>query len=334
MIFMKRAFTLIAVIVFCVMALSAANTVPPDTLATRMWRQVTAFPQEKLYAQTDRSEYTCGDTIWVRHHITDATTLVPSHASRYVYVELVNPFGQLVCRQMMRQDANGDIYGYMPTAFDLPAGLYTLRAYTRFMATTTPEYVFERQVRILSSIYNPVRIAANGKGATVRLSFTEPKSGKPIQGGNVKVSSADGQMAFTGNTDKGVSLHAMDIGSNRSCLLVEVGNYSEFVTINGDGIDLQLMPEGGQLVMGQRCRVAYKTVAEDGLGIDMKATVTDDKGNVVTKSGVAHRGMGMFYITPQPGRTYKVTCVAADGQTAVAKMPEAKTGARQTTAPA
>ncbi len=327
MIFMKRGFVLIAVIVFWALAATAANTVPPDTLAARMWRQVIAFPQEKLYAQTDRCEYTCGDTIWVRHHIADATTLVPSHASRYVYVELVNPFGQLVCRQMMRQDAGGDVYGYVPTAFDLPAGLYTLRAYTRYMAATTPEYVFERPVRMLSSVYNLVRIAASGKGGTVRLSFTDPKSGKPIHGGSVRVSSADGEVAFTGSPDKGVSLHAVDMGANRSCLLVEVGNYSEFVTIDKDGIDLQLMPEGGQLVMGQRCRVAYKTVAEDGLGIDMKATVTDDMGNVVAESGATHRGMGMFYITTQPGRTYKVTCVAAGGQTAVAKLPEAKAGA-------
>lgn len=326
--FMKRAFVLIAVVVFGVMAALAANTVPPDTLASRMWRQVMAFPQEKLYAQTDRSEYTCGDTIWVRHHIVDATTLVPSYASRYVYVELVNPLGQFVCRQMMRQDACGDVYGYVPTAFDLPAGLYTLRAYTRYMAVTTPDYVFERPVRMLSSVYDPVRIAATCKGGMVRLSFTEPKSGKPVLGGSVRVSSADGEVAITGSSDKGVSLHAVDMGANRGCLLVEMGNYSEFVTIDNAGIDLQLMPEGGQLVMGRRCRVAYKTVAKDGLGIDMKATVTDDMGNVVAESGATHRGMGMFYITAQPGRTYKVTCVAADGQTAVAKMPEAKTGAR------
>ena len=75
---MKNSLVLI-VVVFWVLAVPAANTVPPDTLAARMWRQVMAFPQEKLYAQTDRAEYTCGD-----------------------------------------------IYGYVPTSFDLPAGLYTL----------------------------------------------------------------------------------------------------------------------------------------------------------------------------------------------------------------
>lgn len=94
---MKKSLVLIVVIVFVVLAVPAANTVHPDTLAARMWRQVMAFPQEKLYAQTDRSEYTCGDTIWVRYHIADATTGLPSYASRYVYVELIVPAYRVFC---------------------------------------------------------------------------------------------------------------------------------------------------------------------------------------------------------------------------------------------
>lgn len=84
-------------ILLAVVASSAlAQTVSSDTIATRLWRQVNAFPQEKLYTQTDRAEYTCGDTIWMRHHVVDALTGMPSYASRYVYVELVNPMGSLV----------------------------------------------------------------------------------------------------------------------------------------------------------------------------------------------------------------------------------------------
>ncbi len=322
---MKKAIILTAMFIMLGLK-SSAVTIQNDTLAARMWRQVMAFPQEKLYAQTDRSEYTSGDTIWVRHHIANATTLVPTHESRYVYVELIDPFGKLVCRQMMRQDTEGNVYGYIPTDIEQPAGLYTLRAYTRYMAETTPDYLFERPVRLLSTINNSVRITASNHGGTVKLLFSNPSSGKEIHNGNVRISSASGEMTFTGNTDKGISLHAADMGNNRSCLLVEIGNYKEYVQINQKGIDLQLMPEGGQLIMGQRCRVAYKTVADNGLGIDMKATVTDDRGNVVAKSEVTHRGMGMFYITAQPGLTYKVTCVSADGRTAFAQMPKASTG--------
>lgn len=304
---------------------SVAQSLCSDTIANRMWRQLSVFPQEKLYAQTDRAEYTCGDTIWVRHHVVDALTGMPSHVSRYVYVELINPLGKLVGRYMMRQNEQGNVYAYIPTDFDMPSGTYMFRAYTRYMSRTTPEYLFERTVRFRSAIENSVRITADSRNGKVRLSFINPKTGRSIHNGSVKVSSADGEIVTTGNTDEGVRLHMADIGRNRCCLLVEVGNYREFVPVRHGRIDLQLMPEGGNLIMGQRCRVAYKTVADNGLGIDMHAVVTDDSGNVVAESGSTHLGMGMFYFTPQKGRVYKVSCRSVGGQTAEALLPEAKT---------
>lgn len=70
-------------LLLAVVASSAlAQTVSSDTIATRLWRQVNAFPQEKLYTQTDRAEYTCGDTIWMRHHVVDALTGVPCQPIR------------------------------------------------------------------------------------------------------------------------------------------------------------------------------------------------------------------------------------------------------------
>lgn len=322
---MKRKLIISILFALYGFTVSVAQSLCSDTIANRMWRQLSVFPQEKLYAQTDRAEYTCGDTIWVRHHVVDALTGMPSHVSRYVYVELINPLGKLVGRYMMRQNEQGNVYGYIPTDFDMPSGTYMFRAYTRYMSRTTPEYLFERTVRFRSAIENSVRITADSRNGKVRLSFINPKTGRSIHNGSVKVSSADGEIVTTGNTDEGVRLHMADIGRNRCCLLVEVGNYREFVPVRHGRIDLQLMPEGGNLIMGQRCRVAYKTVADNGLGIDMHAVVTDDSGNVVAESGSTHLGMGMFYFTPQKGRVYKVSCRSVGGQTAEALLPEAKT---------
>lgn len=313
-------------LLLAVVASSAlAQTVSSATIATRLWRQVNAFSQEKLYTQTDRAEYTCGDTIWMRHHVVDALTGMPSYASRYVYVELVNPMGSIVSRVMMSQDENGAIYGYMPTTTDMPSGQYMLRAYTRYMAGTTPDYLFIRSVRLRSVMENSVNITSHYGKSTVSLSFANPQTGKPIHKAGVKVSSADGDMAFTGNSDDGIRMHTLDIGSKQRCLLVEVGNYKEYVPLVRERIDLQLMPEGGHLVAGQRCRVAYKAVDATGLGIYVKATVTDELGNVVAESKAAHCGMGFFYITAQPEHSYKITCIAADGRQTSAVLPKVHT---------
>ena len=320
----RRLFILIVLFISYGFAIVSACETQPDTIATRLWRQVNAFPQEKLYTQTDRAEYTCGDTIWIRHHVVDALTGVPSYASRYVYVELVNPMGSLVNRVMMRQDENGAIYGYMPTTTDMPSGQYMLRAYTRYMAGTTPDYLFQRPLHLLSPMRNSVKIIPALDGGTMRMTFVDPNTGKAIQNGSIKVTNAEGDVAFTGNTAKGVRIHTLDIGSKQQCLLVRVGNYEEFVPVVRQRIDLQLMPEGGHTVVGQRCRVAYKAVSQNGIGIDMKAVVIDGRGDTVAVSERTHRGMGMFYITPESDHSYKVMCTASDGCTATATLPKAE----------
>ena len=132
---------------FCVLA-SHSATLHPDTIAARIWRQLALMPQEKLYTQTDRPSYTPGDTIWVRHHIAEETTGIPALASRYVYVELIGPEGNVVSRIMMRQEPHGAIYGYVPTTAGMACGDYILRAYTRYMADTSPAYIFCRWIRL------------------------------------------------------------------------------------------------------------------------------------------------------------------------------------------
>ena len=306
----------------CVMCLSA-RTITSDTIANRLWQQVVSFPQEKLYTQIDRAEYVIGDTIWMRHHVVDALTGLPSLVSRYVYVELVNPFGCLVQRVMMRQDAHGAIYGYIPTSSTMPSGQYLLRAYTRYMADATPQYLFTRPLKLRNIMEGSVKITTTYRGGMLELSFADPKSGAKIRNGSVKITSSQGDVAFTGSTDKTINIHSIDVGRRQRCLLVEVGNYQEYIPISRESVDIQLMPEGGHLVMGKQCRVAYKVLASTGLGLDMSAVVTDDNGTVVAENHNVHCGMGVFSITPQVGHSYKMACMSADGQSAEAALPKA-----------
>lgn len=103
-------------------------------------QQMSHFPQEKLYLQTDRGIYMSGETLWFRTHLVDALMLKQANASRYVYVELVNPLGNLVERVKIRPDSLGCFYGHIPLGEDLPEGNYSLRAYTWFMQNIGEEY--------------------------------------------------------------------------------------------------------------------------------------------------------------------------------------------------
>lgn len=69
--------------------------IEPDSLARRLEYQAWIYPQEKLYVSTDKDVYTAGDTIRFRAFLVDAVKLTQkTDGSKYVYVELKNPFGE------------------------------------------------------------------------------------------------------------------------------------------------------------------------------------------------------------------------------------------------
>ena len=87
--------------------------------------------------------------------------------------------------------------------------------------------------------------------------------------------------------------------------------------------DLQFFPEGGALVAGIRSKVAFKALASNGLGIDFKGSVADDKGTIVSQVAPSHLGMGYFYLEPQEGKTYTADITYTDGSTAKVNLPAA-----------
>ena len=110
-------------------------------------QQIDRYPQEKLHVTTDKEDYILGDTIWLRVHSVDAATHQPVGASRYVYVELRTPDGDLQRRiKLLNRD---DAYsGYFPTQGLEREGDYTLTAYTMYMRNQGPDYFFKKQIAL------------------------------------------------------------------------------------------------------------------------------------------------------------------------------------------
>lgn len=87
--------------------------------------------------------------------------------------------------------------------------------------------------------------------------------------------------------------------------------------------DVQFLPEGGNFVAGNYSKVAFKTIGPDGLGKEIKGTITDNDGAEVTTFTSAHLGMGAFYIVPHAGVTYKANITYEDGTTGTVELPKA-----------
>ncbi|MDR2919979.1 MAG: hypothetical protein LBV72_11525 [Tannerella sp.] len=72
--------------------------------------------------------------------------------------------------------------------------------------------------------------------------------------------------------------------------------------------DIQFLPEGGQILEGTACYVAFKAIDENGLGISVKGEIVDDEDNSITSFESNNLGMGVFYLTTTPGKEYYARC--------------------------
>ena len=137
---MKKIGKYLLVLLGLVVSISARSQNP-------FQQQIERYPQEKLHVTTDKEDYILGDTIWLRVHCVDAATHRPVGASRYVYVELRTPDGDLQRRiKLLNRD---DVYsGYFPTQGLEHEGDYTLTAYTMYMRNQGPDYFFKKQIAL------------------------------------------------------------------------------------------------------------------------------------------------------------------------------------------
>ncbi len=106
---------------------------------------------EKLYLQTDKPYYSAGEQIWFKGYLRNAITHAPLDFSNFIYVELSKRTGHLVTRVKVKRDSTG-FNGYITLDPKLDAGDYTLRGYTRWMAAKEPDFLFSKNIAIVSPI--------------------------------------------------------------------------------------------------------------------------------------------------------------------------------------
>jgi len=141
----KKA-ALLSLSVFLSLNLFGQETIA-NRLASLFEQQLKVFPQEKIYLHTDKPYYISGEQIWFRAYLVDAATHIPVFASRYIYVELINPLDTVVARVKI-QHTDSVYCGHIDIPPDLSEGDYTLRAYTNFMQSLDENYWYAKNIHI------------------------------------------------------------------------------------------------------------------------------------------------------------------------------------------
>ena len=287
-----------------------------DMISERLALQRYNFPQEKLHITTDKSRYMAGDTIWLRAFVVNAATHEPVDASKYCYVELLNPFDSLESRIKIKEK-NGVLQGYLALPPQLPEGTYTLAAYTMFMQSLDEGYFFKKRIEVMSA-------------HSTRSSIVCDVERDPKNPGRVRVTAhyldlhtrAEKEYRLMNYITTDQRIHQRSLGKSPvtfslneketrdGMMRVEFDEFSKYVPLPLDEnqAEVRFFPEGGYLVPGARNHVSVKALFPNGGDATATGRVLDGVGNEVATFTTGHAGIGEFYFEPQAGVNYRAMC--------------------------
>lgn len=285
-----------------------------------------AAHKEKIYIQTSHVFFKQGETLFFKIYAVSAKDQTPATLSNVVYVELINPSGNVL--QKFNYKINN---GYAEGTYDFNeqavGGIYKIRAYTTWMRNENEPTFFTKELtlqkviapRILMKLDFPEK--GYGAGSEVTADFSMRNlNDKPIKfyPGRFVVSLAGQELQadnFKSDHEGKAKIKfrlPADLKTNDGLLNVTINydSYTEAISrsipIVLNKIDLQFMPEGGTLVDGIATNIAFKALNENGKAADIKGEVWDNNGNRITSFESYHFGMGKFLFTPEKGKIYRV----------------------------
>jgi len=274
-------------------------------------------PVEKVYVQTDKSNYSFGDTIRMKCYLLSGDYQSPSHVSGILYAELNDESGKYA-KRIMLPVSEGLAWADMALdTADVKPGNYTLRVYTNWMRNFGEDYIFKKQITVFRYQGNPLLVRTFFKqtastvegelllgqldGRLQAFKDVEVKlmNGKKNLSRNKLITGADGRLKLNFALPDGtepLSIKAKTAGGAELTVPVALNR--------AENTDVQFMPEGGVLVAGIQSKVGVKAIDEDGKGLNVSGKLMNSKGEEVAVINTTHKGMGNFKFTPQPGETY------------------------------
>jgi flagellar hook assembly protein FlgD len=353
--FKKFTAILFSLIAVCLSASAQSDTVSVKTIVTKTVKYNNEYPFEKVYLHFDKPYYAVGDTIWFKAYLTTDVTInddmtrnkhLPSTLSKVVYVDVISSKDSVVQRLKLPV-TDGMAYGDVKLLKEnYREGNYHIQAYTNWMRNFDPAYYFTKTIPLGTivdkNVFNTIALSGELKNNTAKVDAIihyYTTDGRDYAGRKVtwRAQNSDDETLGKGKgtTDaKGninISFTTNKTSTLSTALLVAGIDINNNTITNSYSLknivaplDVQFFPEGGELLNGVKSKVAFKAVKPDGLGANVKGTVTDNSGTVVATITTQHLGMGVFEFTPVAGKTYKAAIVFAEGAQTTYDLPQAK----------
>ena len=223
-------------------------------------------PQEKVYLHFDNMGYFENETLWFKAYVTRTDNGRLSDLSKVLYVELLNPRGDVLQTLKYPIDSLGMSHGEMKLDTIMGAGLYEVRAYTRYMTNWGTNAVFSRVIPVWK---------------------------KPKQEGD-----------YSDLTITPIPYHER-VPNRRDpleTLYVQAVAEEIYTDRLAKTISVQFYPEGGDLIVGKKCRVAMLAVDDNGNPYEGQGFVMNAAGDVLVNVQTDTLGRGLFELVPDTGK--------------------------------
>ena len=234
-------------------------------------------PQEKVYLHFDNMGYFENETMWFKAYVVRTDNGRATDLSKVLYVELLNPSGDVIKTRKYPIDSLGVSHGDMKLDTLLGSGFYEVRAYTRYMTNWGTNAVFSRVFPIFK------KPAREGEYADLTIQTKLYADRDPNNR----------------TTDDSIYQKAIDEGIYTHELMKT--------------ISVQFYPEGGNLVVGKRSRVAMLAVDDNGRPHQGEGFVMNERGDVLAAVETDSLGRGVFEVVPDEGKlTYQMRNLKKD----------------------
>jgi hypothetical protein len=297
--------------------------------------------QEKVYVQTDRTLFKPGDNIWFNAVVCNAQNYLSTRSCE-IFVELLNPKGEVIQSRILK-----NIVGCTEGHFFLPSnyvgGIYKLRAYSYWMQNFGNEYYFEKELTLQKVVFPNLlltldfereaygaasQVVANFEARTKenqalsqkKLTFDVFVAGEKFCS-ETTITDSEGNALLVFTLPK--NLATTDVLLN--VILEQDGlpeSISRSVPVILNDLDVQLLPEGGNLITGYLNRVAFKVLNEFGKPADIKAELVNNEGQSLLNFESYHQGMGFFDFIPKEGQTYHIKILSPTKIDKTWKLPK------------
>lgn len=272
-----------------------------------------SYPVEKIYIHFDRSSYFLGDDVWFKVYLADGTTNSLTAQSKIVYVELIDPFNQIVASRVIHLK-NGGAAGEFGLDASLKPGLYTVRAYTNYMRNFDDAFYFTKKIQISS--YNDLKKEQNKvltQDTATHDSLSSPLILKPdlqfFPEGGAMILGLQAKVGFKALNDSGVGIYVKGVildDQNKELIEFEsshlgMGSFM-MVPENSKGLkakihcagtdfiyDLPDILEKGVTMRVINRRDAYQINFESSLkyGLNGLSLIGEQRGAIVCRAGLS-----------------------------------------------